>query len=77
MEIDGSLSWSHLDVVAGYIAPTTSIAPDSTVIAFQQYELCFHVLFCYQMPSESGETAIVSCKHFHNRKVLEKACLLF
>ena len=35
---------------------------DSTVIAFKQDELCFHVLFCYQKSSKSGETAIVSLK---------------
>ena len=39
---------------------------DSTAIAFKQDESCFHVLFCYQTSSESGETAIVSYKNCHN-----------
>ena len=38
---------------------------DSTAIAFKQDELCFLVLFCYQKSSESGETAVVSCKNCH------------
>ena len=51
-----------------------------TAIAFKQDELCFHVLFCCQKSSESGQTAIMSCKNrhnFYNKKILEKACLLF
>ena len=39
---------------------------DLIAIAFKQDELCFHVLVCYQRSSESGETAIVSCKNCHN-----------
>ena len=38
----------------------------STAISFEQDELCFHVLFCYHKSSESGKTAIVSCKNCHN-----------
>ena len=41
---------------------------DSTVIAFKQDRLCFHVLFCYQKSSENDETAIGSCKNCHNFK---------
>ena len=39
---------------------------DSTVIAFKQDELCFHVLFCYQKSSESSKMEILSCKNCHN-----------
>ena len=41
---------------------------DSTAKGFKQDELCFSELFCYQMSSESGETAIVSYKYCHNFK---------
>ena len=56
-------AYSQLDVVAA----TGSIVPDfkscdSTAIAFKQDELRFHVLFCYQKSSESGETAVMSSK---------------
>ena len=38
----------------------------SKVMALKQDELCFHVHFCYQMSSESGEMAIGSCTNCHN-----------
>ena len=44
---------------------------DSTVIAFKQDKMCFHVL--YQMSSESDEMAIMSCKNCHN--FITKRCV--
>ena len=41
---------------------------DSTAKGFKQDELCFSELFCYQMSSESCETATVSYKNCHTLK---------
>ena len=43
-----------------------TLSYDFTAIPFKQVELCFHILFWYQMSSECGETAMVSCKNCHN-----------
>ena len=62
----------------GYLHHTTNECTCSAE-SLPQDKLCFHVFFCYQKSSESGETAIVSCKNCHdfNPKGFRKVCLLF
>ena len=54
-----------LDVVA---ATTTIVLNFLIVIGFKQDELSFHVFYCYQDSSESGEMVIMSYKTWLNFK---------